>query len=116
MSDKPRSETHAPIVWANALMFALTFAAAAILVPWYGLTHGFTVADYSVFAFLLVANGMAITATLPPRPVLTYSRPPLASSATPMGRASLRSSSSRATGAPLGSETRYTEASASPDT
>ena len=60
--DKPATETHAPIVWANALMFALTFAAAAVLVPWYGLTHGFSTADWCVFAFLLVANGMAITA------------------------------------------------------
>src|SRR5215469_4942269 len=62
MSDKSGTETHAPIIWANALMFSLTFAAAAILVPWYGLTHGFSVADWGVFAFFLIANGMAITA------------------------------------------------------
>jgi stearoyl-CoA desaturase (delta-9 desaturase) len=43
-------------------MFALTFAAAVILVPWYGLTYGFSTADWGVFAFFLVANGMAITA------------------------------------------------------
>src|SRR6516162_1089562 len=42
MSDQPRTETYAPIIWRNALMFALTFAAAVILVPWYGLTHGFS--------------------------------------------------------------------------
>jgi stearoyl-CoA desaturase (delta-9 desaturase) len=54
--------SHAPIVWANVLMFALTFAAAAIFVPWYGLTHGFSTADWGVFAFFLIANGMAITA------------------------------------------------------
>src|SRR5215831_877383 len=62
MPDKPSTKPHAPIIWTNTLMFALTFAAAAILVPWYGLTHGFSVADYAVFAFFLVANGMAITA------------------------------------------------------
>ncbi|HEX8781838.1 MAG TPA: fatty acid desaturase, partial [Steroidobacteraceae bacterium] len=62
MAEKPVTKTHAPIVWTNVLMFTLTFAAAAILVPWYGLTHGFSVADWAVFAFFLVANGMAITA------------------------------------------------------
>ena len=61
MPDPSRNE-YAPIVWANALMFALTFAAAAVLVPWYGLTHGFSGADWGVFIFFLVANGMAVTA------------------------------------------------------
>ena len=59
---QPRTEPYAPVVWTNVLMFALTFAAAAILVPWYGLAHGFSGADWAVFAFLLIANGMAITA------------------------------------------------------
>jgi stearoyl-CoA desaturase (delta-9 desaturase) len=62
MSQATRTEPAAPLVWTNVLMFALTFAAAAILVPWYGLTHGFSAADWGVFAFFLVANGMAITA------------------------------------------------------
>ena len=52
----------APLIWSNALMFALTLAAAVILVPWYGLKHGFSTADWGVFAFFLIANGMAITA------------------------------------------------------
>ncbi|HYB32296.1 MAG TPA: fatty acid desaturase, partial [Steroidobacteraceae bacterium] len=50
-----------PLIWANALMFALTFAAAAVLVPWYGLRYGFTGADCAIFAFFLIANGMSIT-------------------------------------------------------
>ncbi|MBV9726401.1 MAG: acyl-CoA desaturase, partial [Gammaproteobacteria bacterium] len=50
---QPSTEPQAPIVWANALMFALTFAAAAILVPWYGLAHGFSSADWAVFAVFL---------------------------------------------------------------
>ena len=50
-----------PLIWANALMFAVTFAAAAVLVPWYGLWHGFTAADWTVAAFFLFANGMAVT-------------------------------------------------------
>ncbi|HYM28450.1 MAG TPA: fatty acid desaturase [Steroidobacteraceae bacterium] len=62
MADPARTEPHAPLVWTNVLMFALTFAAAAILVPWYGLRHGFTAADWAVFVVFLGANGMAITA------------------------------------------------------
>jgi len=61
MSDTFRSEPRPPLIWINALMFALTATAAAILVPWYGVTRGFTTADWGVFAFFLVANGMAIT-------------------------------------------------------
>ncbi|HEV8018621.1 MAG TPA: fatty acid desaturase [Steroidobacteraceae bacterium] len=61
MSQSPRRE-RAPLVWSNVLMFAGTFVAAAILVPWYGLTHGFTAADVGVAAFFLIANGMAVTA------------------------------------------------------
>jgi stearoyl-CoA desaturase (delta-9 desaturase) len=62
MSDPSAVESRAPLVLSNALMFALTFLAAAILVPWYGLTHGFSTADWSVFGIFLIANGMAITA------------------------------------------------------
>ena len=62
MSAPPRSEQRPPLIWTNALMFALTLVAAAITVPWYGLTHGYSTADWVVFAFFLIANGMAITA------------------------------------------------------
>src|SRR5215831_8395623 len=62
MAQSTVNESQPPLIWANALMFALTFVAAAILVPWYGLTHGLSTADWVVFAFFLVANGMAITA------------------------------------------------------
>jgi stearoyl-CoA desaturase (delta-9 desaturase) len=62
MSPISPNEPRAPLIWTNALMFALTFAAAAILVPWYGLTHGFSTADWGVFVFFLGANGIAITA------------------------------------------------------
>ena len=62
LPEASRSGQPAPVIWANALMFVLTFAAAAISVPWYGLTHGFSTADWAVFAFFLFANGMAITA------------------------------------------------------
>jgi stearoyl-CoA desaturase (Delta-9 desaturase) len=61
MSPATRNEPAAPVIWTNVLMFTLTFAAAAILVPWYGLRYGFTAADWAVFVFFLGANGMAIT-------------------------------------------------------
>ena len=54
-----------PLIWANALMFAITFAAAAVLVPWYGLRYGFTGADWGIFAFFLIANGMSIWCSAP---------------------------------------------------
>jgi stearoyl-CoA desaturase (delta-9 desaturase) len=62
MSPTAGTEPKPPVIWANALMFALTFAAAAILVPWYGLTRGFSAAAWGCFAFFLIANGMAVTA------------------------------------------------------
>jgi len=61
MTDASVKGQQAPLIWTNALMFVLTAAAAVILVPWYGLTHGFSTADWAVFVFFLGANGMAIT-------------------------------------------------------
>ena len=52
----------APLIWTNALMFALTFAVAAVVVPWWGFRHGFSAADWGCFVFLTAANGIAITA------------------------------------------------------
>jgi stearoyl-CoA desaturase (Delta-9 desaturase) len=62
MSHAPRTEPQAPLIWVNVAMFALTLTAAVVLVPWYGLTHGFGTADWAVFVVFLAANGMAITA------------------------------------------------------
>jgi stearoyl-CoA desaturase (Delta-9 desaturase) len=62
MSHTPRNAPQAPLLWVNVLMFALTSTAAVALVPWYGLTHGFSAADWAVFVLFLGANGMAITA------------------------------------------------------
>jgi stearoyl-CoA desaturase (delta-9 desaturase) len=58
----PASRTEAPLIWPNVLMFVLTAAAAIVLVPWYGLTHGFTRADVVCCLLFAGANGMAITA------------------------------------------------------
>jgi len=61
MTHATRTEPTAPLVWANVLMFLVTFVAAAVLVPWYGLTHGFTRADVVCCILFAGANGMAIT-------------------------------------------------------
>ena len=53
---------HAPINWVTAIVFTLTPLAALILVPWYGFTHGYSLASWLLFAFLLLATGMSITA------------------------------------------------------
>lgn len=55
-----RSETPSRS-WATTLMFALTFATAIIVVPWYGLTHGYHAVAWICFTLLLGANGMSIT-------------------------------------------------------
>jgi stearoyl-CoA desaturase (Delta-9 desaturase) len=50
-----------PLLLANVLMFAVTATLAVVLVPWYGVNHGFTAADLAFFAFFTIANGMSIT-------------------------------------------------------
>lgn len=47
--------------WTATLMFALTFATATTIVPWYGFVHGYSTAAWIWFGLLLVANGMSIT-------------------------------------------------------
>jgi len=49
------------LLWANVLMFVLTFATALVVVPWYGFTFGYSAAAWVWFAVLLYANGLAIT-------------------------------------------------------
>jgi len=55
-------EAKPPINWPTTLMFILTPLAAAVLVPWYGIVHGFSAGSWGVFAFFLVACGMSVTA------------------------------------------------------
>jgi len=50
-----------PRLWTTTLVFSLTFVAALALVPWYGLTHGYSAGSWGFFVFFLYANGMAIT-------------------------------------------------------
>ncbi|MBV8782728.1 MAG: fatty acid desaturase [Gammaproteobacteria bacterium] len=50
-----------PLIWSNVLMFVLSALIALIGVPWYGLTHGFSTADWVVAVLFTGANGMAVT-------------------------------------------------------
>ncbi|HWJ36658.1 MAG TPA: fatty acid desaturase [Steroidobacteraceae bacterium] len=58
---KPGHSEAVPRNWITTSMFALTFAAAVILVPWYGVRHGYQTAAWIWFVLLVGANGMAIT-------------------------------------------------------
>src|ERR1700680_2758496 len=51
----------APRIWSTTLMFAITLAVALVAVPWFGLTHGFSVGAWVLFVVFLYANGMSIT-------------------------------------------------------
>jgi stearoyl-CoA desaturase (delta-9 desaturase) len=55
-------EEHAPINWLTTIVFTATPLAALTLVPWYGLTHGFSAWAWGSFVFFLFACGIAITA------------------------------------------------------
>jgi len=51
----------APQNWPATLMFVFTTAAAVGIVPWYGLSHGYSVAAWAWFAVFLTANELSIT-------------------------------------------------------
>ena len=57
----PAIEQKPPRNWITTLLFLLTFLAAVVLVPWYGLKSGFSAGAWGFFAFFLIANGMSIT-------------------------------------------------------
>ena len=62
MSQSDAAEALPPINWPTTLMFVLTPVSAAVLVPWYGLTHGFSAGSWGVLVFFLFACGMSVTA------------------------------------------------------
>jgi stearoyl-CoA desaturase (delta-9 desaturase) len=62
MSQPNAPEALPPINWPTTLMFILTPLSAAVLVPWYGLTHGFSAGSWGVLVFFLFACGMSVTA------------------------------------------------------
>ena len=52
----------APINWPGAIVLLGTPLAALILLPWYGLTHGFSVAAVVSFFIFWAWSGLGITA------------------------------------------------------
>jgi stearoyl-CoA desaturase (delta-9 desaturase) len=62
MSHPETAAPKPPLIRTNALLFALTALAVVVLVPWRGLTHGFSGASWVFFGLFLIANEMAITA------------------------------------------------------
>lgn len=61
-SPNQQREAKPPILWLPTSIFVLTFAVAAIGVPWYGFTEGFHWSAWLGFVLVLGANGMSITA------------------------------------------------------
>jgi len=53
---------HAPLNWVTTPVFVLTPLVTLTLVPWFGLTQGFSVAAWVSMFVLLLLNGMSITA------------------------------------------------------
>jgi len=51
-----------PLIWTNVLLFAITFLGAAILVPWYGILHGYGLTEWLAFVAFAFASGLSITA------------------------------------------------------
>ena len=62
MREKVPAEPLPPLNIVNALMFAITMAVTLIIVPWYGLTHGFTTAEWLVALSFTFLNGIGVTA------------------------------------------------------
>jgi stearoyl-CoA desaturase (Delta-9 desaturase) len=58
----PTPDQKAPINWVTAAVITITFLCAAIVVPWYGITYGYSTAAIWLAVFFMGANGMAITA------------------------------------------------------
>jgi stearoyl-CoA desaturase (delta-9 desaturase) len=58
----PRREEHAPYNWITTTVFTLTPLVALTIVPWFGFTHGYSLAAWIFFAIFLAATGFSITA------------------------------------------------------
>jgi len=61
MSQSTSVEPRPPINWPAALVLSLSFLAAITVVPYWGLTHGFSAGAWVFFVLFTGANGMAIT-------------------------------------------------------
>ena len=47
--------------WLNTISLSVTFVLACTLVPWYGMTFGFSSFDWIVFGFFMIFTGTGIT-------------------------------------------------------
>ena len=59
-----RAPEHAPINWVTMILFTALPLAAVTVVPWYGFTHGFSLAAWVLALVSLWACGLAITCLL----------------------------------------------------
>jgi stearoyl-CoA desaturase (delta-9 desaturase) len=51
-----------PLVWTNIAVFALTMLGAVVLVPWYGIAHGYGTVAWISFVLFLCLNELSVTA------------------------------------------------------
>ena len=61
-NDQVAPAEHAPINWLTTTVFTVTPLAALILVPWYGIAHGYSVWAWLSLVVFLWACGISITA------------------------------------------------------
>jgi len=61
-NESPVRDEHAPINWLTMILFTVTPLAALVFVPWYGLTHGYSMASVVLFVVLQWFGGLSITA------------------------------------------------------
>jgi stearoyl-CoA desaturase (delta-9 desaturase) len=57
---KSPAQENAPLNWPVTITLGLTFITAITVVPWYGLTHGFSAWAWFFFGLFLALNGMGI--------------------------------------------------------
>jgi stearoyl-CoA desaturase (delta-9 desaturase) len=61
-NESPVRAEHAPINWVTTIVFTATPLAALVLVPWYGITHGYSLVAWLSLVVFLWACGISITA------------------------------------------------------
>jgi len=63
------TSTRAPRIWSTTLMFVTTLVAALVLVPWFGLTHGFSAGAWVLFVVFIVLFLVSLIAGGVRRPI-----------------------------------------------
>jgi stearoyl-CoA desaturase (delta-9 desaturase) len=51
-----------PLIWLNVLFFSITLIGALTIVPWYGITYGYSTANWIAFVVCMFFCGLSITA------------------------------------------------------